>query len=597
MALLGRLKAPASLVAFVCLAACTTVVSRVRPSPPTAAAVVTPAYTRAEALAKADEAWEAGEFPVAKALYGPIVERDVSPPSAAFFRLATLLGWDNRLAEAENLFRRYVALEPGDREGRVALGRALAWQGRYDAALAVYDSVLTLDPQYRNAVLARAQALAWAGRLRESLSVYERWIASKPADRDARLDYARALAWDGRLREAETLYTELARTGNRDATKGLARVIGWRGELERSERMWRRVLVTDPNDAEARTGLAQVLSWQGRQLDAETELQLVLRASPGYGDARSLLRTVQADLRPNVATALIGANDSDRNRVSTLHLDYIARPVWNGSVGARYSERWADFAATDSRASAVSLFASWQPRPGGWIARADAGVSRQSFTRPSSPRRHRTIGNGGIRFVGGLGPGLRVGLGASRSPFDETALLIANGIVISSVEAEASLPLPARLSLAGGAAYSRLTGGLRENSRRSGSATLRWTASRRWSIAVGTRQFGYDTSAVDGYFSPRHYTLADASLRGRLGDELGWNADGEAGLGRQSIGLFDTSSTSRRAERLAASVGYRFSPAREVAAAATYSNVAAPGQAAGSDYRASSVLLRARVGF
>ncbi|HXG72845.1 MAG TPA: hypothetical protein VNJ04_19795, partial [Gemmatimonadaceae bacterium] len=464
-------------------------------------------------------------------------------------------------------------------------------------ALAVYDSVLTLDPQYRNAVLARAQVLAWAGRRKESLAAYERWIAAHPADREAPLDYARTLAWDGRLGEAESLYIELARTGNRDATKGLARVIGWRGELERSERMWRRVLVTDPNDAEARTGLAQVLSWQGRQLDAETELQLALRTTPGYGDARSLLRTVQADLRPNATTTLIVANDTDRNRVSTLQVDYAARALWNGNVGARYSERWADFASTDSRASTINLFASWQPRPGAWIVRADAGAARQSFALVSAARRHRTLGSGGIRFAGGLGPLLRVGFGASRLPFDETAVLVANGIVISSFEAEGSLPLPARFSLAGGAAYSRLTGGRLENARRAGSATLRWTASRRWSIAVGARQFGYDTAATDGYFSPRRYTLADASVRGRIGEEMGWNAEGEAGLGRQSVALFGAGSTSRRAERLAASVGYRLSPAREFTAAATYSNVAAPGQTGGSEYSANSVLLRARLRF
>ena len=132
-------------------------------------------------------------------------------------------------------------------------------------------------------------------------------------------------AWNGQMDEAESMYAQLAKTGNANAKKGLARVIGWRGELERSERTWREVLVTDPADPEALTGLAQVLSWQGRQADAETALQAALRANPAYGDARALLRWVQADLRPSVTIAGIGTNDSDNNRSTSFVLDYVVR--------------------------------------------------------------------------------------------------------------------------------------------------------------------------------------------------------------------------------------------------------------------------------
>lgn len=114
---------------------------------------------------------------------------------------------------------------------------------------------------------------------------------------------------------------------------------------------------------------------------------------------------------------------------------------------------------------------------------------------------------------------------------------------------------------------------------------------------MGARQFAYDTTSSGGYFAPRRYTLAEFSARGRLGGTLGWNADADGGLGRQSIAFFGTDATSRRAERIAASVGYRFDPAREVSAGATYANVAAPGQTGGTEYRATTVSLRARIGF
>lgn len=589
----------ASFAIFTSLAGCASGTTRAFDAAPSAimdaASLSRP--TPDSVLARAGDAWRREEYPLAKSRYEEIVTRDHEAPSVAVFRLATLRAWDNRLDEAIRLFRRYVELEPRDTEGRLALGRALAWSGRYSDALAIYDSVLTLDATYRDAMLARGQTLAWASRFGEALSTYERWMATHPGDRDVSLEYARVLAFSGRLDEAEALYVKLAVTGDQNAQKGLARVLGWRGDLDRSEWEWRRAVDARPTDAEALTGLAQILRWQGRSSDAEQILGRALLAQPGYGDARALLRWVRADLRPNVSTTLLNVNDSDDNRMTMLQLDGAARAAWNGSLGGRYSERDAAFAGTSSRARAIGASANWRPGASDWVVRADAGVARHTSSEGSAPVRLRTIGSGGLRVGGSLGRALRVGIGASRMPFDETALLIANGIVMSEVGGEASVVLPARLTLAGAASHARVTGGARENSRVALSSTLRWTASRRWSVAVGGRQFGYDTTSVDGYFSPRRYTLVEGSVRGRLGGDLGWNADGDAGLGQQHLLFFGSDAGSRRAERLAATVGYRFTPAHEVSLTGGYANVAGAGQRGGGEYRASTIALRARVGF
>ncbi len=548
-------------------------------------------------LARAGNAWRAGEYPAARALYQAIVARDSSAPSVAVFRLATLLAWDNRIEEGVSLFRRYVAMEPRDTEGRLALGRALAWGGRYSAALAIYDSVIQQDATYRDAVLARAQTLAWAGRLGDALSIYRQWLAAHPADREASVAYARALSWNGQLDDAESLYTQLAGTGSADARKGLARVIGWRGDLQRSERVWREVVLIDPDDPEALTGLGQVLSWQGRQMDAAAALERALRANPAHGDARVLLRWVQADLKPSVTVTGVGSNDSDGNRATSLMLDYTRRAPWNGNLGVRYAERWASFAATDSRSDGAGLFSSWQPVASSWQLRGSAGVARHSSTLVLTPVPNRTIVNGAVRAFGSLGRSLSVGVGVTHAPFDDTALLIASGVVSTEFAGDATIALPARFSVSGAASHARLDGGARENSRKALSSALRWTHNRRWSVAVGARRFGYDTTSSDGYFAPKKYTLLEASGRGRLGQNLGWNAEGDVGVGRQSIEFFGSSAGSRLTERVAVSAGYRFDPAREVSVAGSYANVAAPGQTSGSEYRAYMLSLRARLGF
>src|SRR5450756_1210636 len=572
-------RASLTLASLTLLAGCATATRRTAVSsgvPTTRLSEAAQPARQEDALARANSAYEAGAYPLAGELYEGIVTQDPSPASIAVFRLATLRSWDNQLDEAVALYRRYIVQEPRDAEGRLALARTLAWQGHYASAIATYDSLIAGNQHSRDALIGRAQTLAWAGRLSEALATYKGWIRDHPTDRDASIEYARALAWNGQFDDAEAMYTQLASTGNSAAKKGLARVIGWRGELDRSERTWRQVLETDPQDPEALTGLAQVLSWQGRQTDAESALQLALRANPVYGDARTLLRWVQADLRPSATLTAVSINDSDNNRSMVLSVDYLARAWWNGAVGGTYTERSANFAAIDSRADAVNLFARWQPGSSSWQLRADGGVSRHSSTFIPSTNPQQKMGSGGLRLSGNIGRALTVGLSGSRAPFDETALLIANGVVSSDLAGEAAIALPARFTLSGAASHARLTGGTRENARDVFSSTLRWTHSRNWSLAVGGRQFGYDTTSTDGYFAPRRYTLAEASGRGRIGGQLGWNADADAGLGRQSIEFFGSSAGSRLAERVAMSLGYRFDPAREVSAAGGYANVAAP---------------------
>lgn len=550
-------------------------------------------------LVEGDSAWNARDYVVAAARYQIIVERDSGASTRALFRLATLRAWDNRLGEAVVLHRKYVALEPKDTEGRLALARTLAWWGRYAGAIAIFDSVIAQDSTYRDAVIGRAQVLAWAGRIPEALPIYRAWIAAHPADRDASLGYARTLSWDGALDEAEALYTLLSTTaGDGDAQKGRARVIGWRGELQRSEGAWRAVLADRPTDPEALVGLAQVMRWQDRSEEAERALQDALRVQPGYGDALALMRWVRADLRPSASVEVASADDSDRSRATTFLTDITMRAPWHGMVGAAVSRRAASYEPLRARSNAqtVTLYSSWQPDRTGWTLRAEAGATRQDASRAATAGRQRTIGRGSLRATGPLTRQLTIGASAAQIPFDETALLIESGVVTTEVAGDAELALPGRVTASGAASRAWLNRGARDNRRDVLAGAVRWTHSRRWSLAAGVRRFGYDTTSSDGYFAPRRYLLAELSGRGRLGGELGWYASGDASLGRQSITLFGAEPASRLAERLTANVAYRFDPSREVSATGRYANVAAPGQVGRGEYSAYGLSLRVRLG-
>ncbi len=546
-----------------------------------------------EILSRADSAWSVGDYPLATNLYTVAIDRD-SSSSRAVFRLATLHAWDNDLGTAEHLFRRYVYLEPQDTEGRLALARALAWAANYSSAIAIYDSVIAVDKTYRDAVVGRAQTLTWQGRSDEGLLAYREWTTAHPADHEAMVEYARALSWSGRLGEAVAIYAPLAGAGNADAQKGLARVTAWGGELQRSLEDWNRIVLARPRDPEALTGRAQVLHWIGRDGEAASALREALVVNPGYGDARVLLRWVDASLRPTVTVNTYGTDDSDHNRVSVLRLGYEALALPHTRIGVHFTGKTAHLGSTNSRADVAGAFARWQP--GTWWLRADGGVSRHTSSLVPAPSRPRTIANAGLHASGIVARVLTLNADAARTPFDETALLIANGVVSSEFAADAELALPGRFSIATAASRARLTGGTRDNARRAFSSALRWSYNRRWSAAVGARRFGYDTTTTDGYFAPKRYTLTEVSGRGRVGAELGWNGDADVGVGRQSIDFFGSSAGSRVAERLALSAGYRFDPAREVTLTARYANVAAAGQTGGSEYRIYTIGLAARLG-
>jgi hypothetical protein len=90
--------------------------------------------------------------------------------SRAVYRLAELRRARD-LDAAIVLYRRYVALEPGDAWGHLALGNALAARGDVRSALAAYDAALRLAPREREMQVARSRMLTrTAGWIEPALS-------------------------------------------------------------------------------------------------------------------------------------------------------------------------------------------------------------------------------------------------------------------------------------------------------------------------------------------------------------------------------------------------------------------------------------------
>src|SRR5436190_12523340 len=125
-------------------------------------------------LAAADSAYNDGNRMLAQRYYAAVLELNPKN-SRAVYQLGQLSG--EKAAEAIAFFRQYVALEPRDAWGYIALARALARVGELDEALAQMDAARRVAPSERDVWVGRARILAQANRTDAAIMQYERWTS------------------------------------------------------------------------------------------------------------------------------------------------------------------------------------------------------------------------------------------------------------------------------------------------------------------------------------------------------------------------------------------------------------------------------------
>ncbi len=153
----------------------------------------------AVALARAESAYNSGDAEAAIDAYTAVLAIDPLN-SRATYRLADLQR--RKPARALPLFRRYVALEPKDLWGYLAVADMLSQLGRSAEALRWSDEALRRDPTERDAVMGKARVLARARRTDEGVAAYRAWLVMHPRDAEAWQELSRELVRAGRPGEA-----------------------------------------------------------------------------------------------------------------------------------------------------------------------------------------------------------------------------------------------------------------------------------------------------------------------------------------------------------------------------------------------------------
>jgi Flp pilus assembly protein TadD len=178
----------------------------------------------------------------------------------AYGHLVDILYQENRIAEAMNLFREELRIEPA--EAHYNLGFALLRKGRTSEAIDQYEKALLVNPDYAEVRNNLASALVMSGRFSEAIDQCNEALRIDPGSSEAHDNLGNALAQTGRASEAIDHYKQTLRM--------------------------------NPNSSDAHSNLGAALALTGRISEAIEELKSALRINPNNSDARNNLTKAEA---------------------------------------------------------------------------------------------------------------------------------------------------------------------------------------------------------------------------------------------------------------------------------------------------------------
>jgi len=443
-------------------------------------------------IAAGDSAWAAENYYLARIAYERAL-RDDSTSVRALYRLGILASWDGLLDSALVLLHRARSLKPGDTDVRLQEATVLAWASRYPESLARYDALLSEDPANRGAALGRARTLSWAGRLDEADSAYGQMIQRDGSDLEA--------------------------------LAGRGQVALWRGDRAAADQWYSAALAQQPTHVPSLLGLAQLRQAELRLHEATAYADRAVTLAPNDRNVQRTAAEIRAMRRARLEIGLGWSRDSDKNVLWWQTLGTSLVP-WShvrafGSVGlGEASDPYRTGTRTSMEAGATYDFGR---------ATATAALGLRSLAPDSGDNTLLPT----WRVAGGyrVSDKARVGAGYARYAFDETALLIREGLHIDDLSAEGDVTLRPGLSLGSGVGLAFLEDG---NRRMSAVASVSQDIADNYVAGLFGRVMGYKQDGF-GYFAPDIFFVTEG--RGTYKRAMGpWNLRLSTGLGIQQAG-------------------------------------------------------------
>lgn len=219
------------------------------------------------------------------------------------------------LAEAENLYRQILAIDPDQPKAHFNLGLVLKGLGRPTDAAESYRAALALDPEYSEALSNLGNVLVDTGEPEEAVACYRKAIVLSPDFAEAHNNLGKALMDLGEYDEAGDHYDQALalRPGYDNAEYNRSLLLLLQGDFIKGWAGYQKRLVTGSPLALPDRGWPQPI-WDGSDINGKT---ILLYEEQGIGDSIQFIRfaktlsdagakvvvEIQPDLKTLLATA------------------------------------------------------------------------------------------------------------------------------------------------------------------------------------------------------------------------------------------------------------------------------------------------------
>jgi Flp pilus assembly protein TadD len=281
--------------------------------------------------------------------------RGRGPAPKALANLGAVLQYRGHLAEAEALYREYLALDPADGEIRCNLITTLLDAGQGDAALAECDAGAAVAPDDPALAAARGAVLVALERPAEALAPLQAALAADPGDDLAAVNLAVALAATGDdAAAAEVLAAALARNpDNARATADLMSLRAGVGQPGAAVDLGRAFLARYPGERLVAGALGYALWDAGADAEAA-----VLLGTGAAGEA--LVQVFDADALAGPAPDAAAVARRIASDPALLRAPVTKSTRGGGQTGEFWLHRERELAPLDARFRAAAK--AWTDR-------------------------------------------------------------------------------------------------------------------------------------------------------------------------------------------------------------------------------------------
>ncbi|GLC23958.1 tetratricopeptide repeat protein [Roseisolibacter agri] len=433
--------------------------------------------------AAADAAYDDGDAAGAEQRYVAVLAR-APDDSRALFRLAQLRAAHRD--EALRLYRRYVAVQPRDPWGHLALADALSRMGRTDEALRAVDAAARLAPRERDVAMTRGRVLARADRTDAAIAAYEAHLATAPRDAEA----WRALAEQRRRAgNVPTALDALAQAQAVEPDAGTARRIT----------AWRRATaaVVEPQAIGSR--------------DSDDNVRLGGGVAVTLPPAGALRTTIAASLVRGTAVDDTVTTDGAR-----VDLAWRPRATLRLDLGTGVQRAHAPARTTLVAAPDVPTTPTTPSRPGN----GNGNGGRPTTPAPTTPSTPTTtvvtdaldrvvpVGSARVQWRAPAG-GPQLDVRAGRALLDATPLLARNGVVRSDAAVQGEVPVVRGLRARAMGRVSGFTARGERATRTTLGGALVHLVEGWGELSLGGQRLGFDHASTLGFFAPQRADVTE----------------------------------------------------------------------------------------